>query len=225
MTTQHTYPARVDTHDMVVVHRVFRREFRLLPRLVRTVSAGDTARATRVNQHAKEILTALHYHHTGEDELLWPRLAERAPLSQELVTRMETQHQRLADLLGAVQVSLARWSKSANGIEQRRLAGILDQVSKALEEHLAEEEREILPLVEQHFTVAEWEQLGERGMASIPKRRLLVILGYILEETSPDERRHFLAKVPLPGRVAYRLVGARQYRREVGELRGVLATA
>jgi hypothetical protein len=33
------------THEMVLVHRVFRRESSLLPRLVRTVRAGDTARA------------------------------------------------------------------------------------------------------------------------------------------------------------------------------------
>jgi hemerythrin-like domain-containing protein len=224
--TQHDIrAARVDTHDMVVVHRLFRREFRLLPRLVRSVRPGDTARARRVNQHAKEILTALHHHHTGEDQLLWPRLAERAPLSEQLVTRMETQHERLALLLGTVQVSLGRWSKTANGIEQRKLCGILDQVSKALDEHLAEEEREILPLVEQHFTVAEWEQLGERGTPPLRKSRLLVMLGYILEDASPEERRQFLARVPLPARVAYWLVGERQYRREVGELRGVLATA
>ena len=31
---------RPDTHDMYVVHRVFRRETALLPRLVRSVRAG-----------------------------------------------------------------------------------------------------------------------------------------------------------------------------------------
>jgi hypothetical protein len=34
-----------DVHDMVVVHRAFRREFRLIPELARRVAAGDTARA------------------------------------------------------------------------------------------------------------------------------------------------------------------------------------
>jgi hypothetical protein len=32
-----------DVHDMVVAHRAFRRDFRLLPPLVRAVAPGDTA--------------------------------------------------------------------------------------------------------------------------------------------------------------------------------------
>ena len=92
-------------------------------------------------------------------------------------------------------------------------------MSSALDEHLAEEEREVLPLIEQHLTSAEWAELGERGMASVPKPRLLVLLGHFLEETSPEERRRFLAHAPAPARLAYRLVGRRKYEKEVAELR------
>ena len=37
-------------HEMVVIHRVFRREFTLLPRLIREVADGDTGRAEPVAQ-------------------------------------------------------------------------------------------------------------------------------------------------------------------------------
>jgi hypothetical protein len=36
-----------DTHDMVLVHRVFRREYGLLPLMVRQVADGDTRAADR----------------------------------------------------------------------------------------------------------------------------------------------------------------------------------
>lgn len=36
-------------------------------------------------------------------------------------------------------------------------------MSEILDDHLAEEERQILPLVEQHLTVDEWDALGRRG--------------------------------------------------------------
>ena len=44
MTTS-TAIQRPDTHDMIVVHRVFRRESDLMPTLIQAVPDGDTARA------------------------------------------------------------------------------------------------------------------------------------------------------------------------------------
>jgi hypothetical protein len=44
MTTS-TVIQRPDTHGMIVVHRVFRRESDLMPTLIQAVRDGDTARA------------------------------------------------------------------------------------------------------------------------------------------------------------------------------------
>src|SRR5690349_4204126 len=89
----------IDVHDMVVVHRAFRRELRLLPELVRAVEPGNTARATVVADHARMILTGLHLHHSSEDDLLWPKLLERCPPDAALVHRMEEQHERVEQAL------------------------------------------------------------------------------------------------------------------------------
>src|SRR5947207_7293442 len=99
-----TAAERVDTHEMVIVHRVFRREFRLLPVMVRLVPAGDRDRATVVAGHAADKTSTLHHHHTGEDLLLWPKLLARARPRAELVQRMQAQHERVAVLLDRVDV-------------------------------------------------------------------------------------------------------------------------
>jgi hypothetical protein len=83
----------------------------------------------------------------------------------------------------------------------------------------------VLPLVEQHISESEWAEGAERGMASIPKDRLLVFIGYLMEDTTPAERAHFSRRVPLPGRVAYRLIGQRKHRAEAGRIRGQLAVS
>ena len=83
-TTSNTAERLTDVSDMYVVHRVFRREFVLIPQLVRQVAAGDTARAAVVGEHARLILLGLDIHHTGEDALLWPELLERDPPAAEL---------------------------------------------------------------------------------------------------------------------------------------------
>ena len=62
--TETTNPQLTDVSDMYTVHRVFRREFGLLPTLVRGVAAGDTARAAVLADHGRRILTGLHYHHS-----------------------------------------------------------------------------------------------------------------------------------------------------------------
>src|SRR5262249_27113257 len=53
-------PKLCDTSDMVIVHRMFRRECALLPQLVAAVPAGDVARARTVARHAREVLDMLH---------------------------------------------------------------------------------------------------------------------------------------------------------------------
>jgi hemerythrin-like domain-containing protein len=208
-----------DTHVMVVVHRVFRREVRLLPRLVEATSAEDRPQVDRVVAHAREVLDTLHHHHTGEDELLWPRLRERAELDDDLVDRMQRQHEQVGGLLAEVGRLLPIWQQDPSGPHRAELVDDLSRLSVALEAHLEEEEERILPLAEQHITVPEWNELGERGMASLPKDRVLVLLGYIFEETDPSERVEFLSNVPLPGRIAYRLIGQRKYQKEVSALR------
>jgi hypothetical protein len=76
---------------MVLIHRVIRREFGQLPRLFRS-AANDRARSEVIGAHAREMLRFLHTHHTGEDELLFPLLRERAALDPELMDRMDAQH-------------------------------------------------------------------------------------------------------------------------------------
>ncbi|MCW2665989.1 MAG: hemerythrin cation binding domain protein [Frankiales bacterium] len=214
---------RPDTTDMVIVHRVFRREFRLLPQLVRAVVPGDRERARTVTAHGIEMIETLHHHHSGEDALIWPRLRERADLHAGLIERMQEQHHAVAALIDRASALLPTWSAAAGIGVRDEVAEVLEQLSVELDAHLDEEEREVLPLIEQHLTLAEWAQVGERGMASIPKSRLLVFLGHLLEETSAAERARFLVHVPLPGRVAFRLVGQRKHRREVDGLRGGIA--
>jgi iron-sulfur cluster repair protein YtfE (RIC family) len=204
---------RPDTYDMVLVHRVFRRELGAAPYLVRGVAPGDRGRAAVIAQHIALLLIDLHLHHTSEDKLLWPRLRERADVDRVLVARMEGQHERISALMDKADGLLPEWRDNPEDSTTRGLADILEQLAAELDTHLGEEEAEILPLVAVHLTAAEWEELGEHGMDRIGKSRLLWALSAILEDADKNERAKFMAKVPRPARVAWRLVGRRQYRR------------
>jgi len=221
----HTTPAATeqltDVRDMYVVHRVFRREFALIPRLVRTVVPGDTARAGVVAGHARLVLAGLDMHHTGEDALLWPRLLERAAPSADLVHRMEGQHHRVEECIARLSEALTRWEDEARPAVSDEVADGFDELRVALLEHLDDEERYILPLAERHITPQEWAGLGEHGMAKVKKAELPILFGAILEEATPDERTMMLGLVPAPVRVLLRTVFAWKYRRYIRRVRAV----
>lgn len=214
-----TVRQRPDTHDMVVVHRLFRREFRLLPELVAAVPPGDTARAGLLAEHVDLVTTALHHHHEGEDELLWPKLLQRATVQTALIERMESQHGQLSAVLDDIQAVLPQFTETAAPEARDRLADALRRASGTLDEHLGEEEREILPLVEEHLSVEEWAELGKRGGDGIPMRKMLQMLGMLLEDADPQERRQFLAHLPLVARLMWRAGGERRYAAYVASLR------
>ncbi|MFD4874503.1 hemerythrin domain-containing protein [Streptomyces sp. NPDC058420] len=208
----------VDTHEMVLIHRVLRREFGQLPRLFRA-AAGDRARSKVIGAHAREMLTFLHTHHTGEDELLFPLLRQRAALDRELMDRMDAQHAQVDDAVTAIDAELSAWTASADAAAGERMAARVEAMMPTLIEHLAEEEQEILPIVSVTLAQSEWDALGKHGMSAIPLTRRLVILGHITEETDDVEQRRFMKVLPAPARVAYKLIGHRQFTRETSKIR------
>ena len=211
------------THEMVVVHRVFRRESALLPRMVRSVPDGASARAAQISAYLSDYTSGLHHHHTLEDELIWPLLRARATGAEELVVRMEEQHGRIDSTLEAVGQWAPQWQRSADSVAGQELALALEEHRLALLDHLDDEERLVLPLVAEHLTVDEWDLVGRRGLERLPKDKVMIAIGAILEDATEDERAYFLGRAPLLGRLAWKLVGRRQYAAACRALRAPLA--
>lgn len=207
-------PLRPDTREMIIVHNVFRRVFGDLPGLLRAVAPGDVARAGVLADAYTEISTGLHHHHTGEDELLWPVLVQRVEADRCFVLRAEEQHERVHELLERAKPQIDAFRQSASEPARDALAATIEELDAVLRDHMTDEERYILPLVEAHMTVAEWEKIGERGRAGIPKDRLLIQLGWILDGVPPADRQAMLRKLPLPARIAWRLLGRRAFEKE-----------
>lgn len=209
-----------DVHDMVVVHRAFRRELTLAPALVRAVAPGDVARAAVIGDHIRLSLTGLHLHHTGEDVLLWPKLLDRAAPSADLIHRMEAQHHRVEGLVERLPDALGRWQAEARPAAGEELAATIEELKEVLIEHLDDEELHILPLAARHLTPTEWAELGEHGTSEMDKADLPILFGMVLEDATPQERTMMLGALPLLIRLLLQTVGARQYRRYVRRVRG-----
>jgi hypothetical protein len=208
-----------DVRDMDVVHRAFRREFGLLPGLVRAVAVGDVSRAEVVATHLDLVLAGLHMHHTGEDAVLWPLLLERAAPAHALVATMEAQHEAVDGYADQIGVVAAEWRTSASAVRGEQLARLVEDFRTALVEHLDLEEREILPVAARCVTAAEWRSLGDHGVEVMTRAQLPLMFGAVLEEADDEERAMMLGALPLPVRVLLTTVGKWQYRRYVSRVR------
>ena len=202
-----------ETEQMKVIHRALTREFALLPGQVEQVPEGDTARAEVIGAHLTLVLGMLHEHHEAEDELLWPVLHQRVPLENELIDTMESQHHAIAEAIDAVNEAQEVWTRTADAGARGALSTRLRQLEKVLAEHLTLEEEAVLPLIHENLTVAEWLAPQKHAMDNSPGRLTdkLLTAGIVLEGTTPRERAWFMAEMPPPARVLWRLIGARQY--------------
>jgi hemerythrin-like domain-containing protein len=221
MTTE-TTPLHPYTREMAMIHRIFRRESRMMVDLVGNATVGDTARATAIAAAWQTYAGGLHQHHVGEDEYLWPKLARRiAPeaLKAQRIQEMESQHEQLSASLQDVSLHMERWAQQGEVEARDELMAAILSHREVLCAHLDEEESAVMPLVAEHITEAEWKELGERSLAATPKSQLLIALGAILEDATPEERRDFLGRLPLPARLAWHLIGRRQYATTMGRLR------
>jgi hypothetical protein len=87
-------------------------------------------------------------------------------------------------------------------------------------DHLDEEEANVLPLVREHITAAEWEELGRKAFDKIPRSARGVALGQVLEQATPQDRALFFGKLPVLPRLMWLLAGRRNYARYIRRVRG-----
>jgi hemerythrin-like domain-containing protein len=201
-----------DVRDMLVVHQAFRNAYERMPGLVREVVPGDVARAKTVADHITLIEDFLHLHHKGEDELLWPKLQERAPSElRPTLKLMEEQHVVIDKLLTESASLLAAWRRDANTAEGEKLAELLTRLGAGLAEHLAIEEEKILSLVDKYVTAKEWHQLGDHAINGLPKSKLPIIFGMLAQLAEPAVVTLMLSTAPLIPRLIMPVLGPRAY--------------
>jgi iron-sulfur cluster repair protein YtfE (RIC family) len=200
----------IDTLDMLIVHRVFRREFHGLVALIDGVPEAGVARARIVGHHLSFMLSALHHHHAAEDDQVWPVLQSRAASSHADIERMVNEHAAIAATVRRVETLLAPWTRSADRQHGQLLVAAVAELSKLLDEHLDDEERVVVPIIERHLNDDEWQAMLDQGASYISGRNLyrgIVMGGMVLSTASDDERRAFLSNMRIPQRWMVQLFG------------------
>jgi hypothetical protein len=203
-----------DLTVMIAAHDAFRRDLTSLARAATAAGAGGAgaewapARRERVARGWEVFKRQLHFHHTGEDRHIWPRLGERLAHSESamsILQAMEEEHSRVDPLLDAVEAAFA--DPAGGG----RLADTVGELATTLHSHLAHEERDALPLIGTALTAAEWRGIGRRLGFENGLSGSAEFFAWTLDGATDAQSAEVLGTMPLPLRLVYRVAWKPRY--------------
>jgi len=178
---------RFDGREMVMVHDMFRREFALLPGLVDEVPTRNDTRAQLVGDHIEALIAALDHHHRSEDEYVWPLLVDRcAESAAALTAMMQAQHDQVGARIHEVNTALEIWRSNITTDSRKSLVEALDRLIASLRQHLIDEERQVVPLMEQYITAAEFLEMVRNGATHADPDGLPLGFGMLMYEGHPE---------------------------------------
>ncbi|WP_100500659.1 hemerythrin domain-containing protein [Geodermatophilus chilensis] len=204
----------------LVLHRLVRRELRLLADLSAWAPAGDADRTRDLTRHADLLGRLLLHHHAVERELLWPALLRAAPSARPEVARWTAHVAGLDDRLRGLSTAARQWAVAASGRARDAFTLACLDLADAVDAQTAEEERDLLPLLAAHLSPAAWAEVTRAARCPLSRRERTLVLGLALEDASAADRARLLAGLPASARLAWRLVGRRRHRAAVVRLRG-----
>ncbi|MGV9375860.1 hemerythrin domain-containing protein [Nonomuraea sp. NPDC003707] len=103
--------------------------------------------AADLRSHCLTFCDALHAHHEGEDNTLFPHLGTETLELAETLTRLQAEHRVVARLLERIRRLL---DHGGTGIGEE-----LDQRATDLEAHLDYEEEQLVPILNRMLTLPE----------------------------------------------------------------------
>jgi hemerythrin-like domain-containing protein len=213
-------PPPPDTSEMLAVHQIFRNALGDAERLVGSVAEGDAHRAGLVADFYQEVLTLLDLHHKGEDELVWPKLLERAPGKSGLVRTAQRQHEDVHETLDRAGAALDAWKAAPGQDTSHHLISALRELEKGLMEHLESEERNLLAVIGAHLTIEEWGELPAHAMRNYPGERIWLPIGLVRENMTQAQRDNMLAHMPPPVVEMWTTQGEAAFNAYMAEVRG-----
>ena len=210
--------------DQLVLHRLVRRELRVLTRLSTWAAPDDPARTAALTAHADLLGRVLLQHHAVERELLWPALLRALPAAdaergRAAVAEWTASCARLDHLLRDISTAARQWAVAGTPPARDAFAMACLVLADAVAAQTADEERELVPLLAA-LPAREWTAITAAARCSLSAREQLFVLGLALEDACPDERARLLAALSPATRLAWRLSGRRRHRAAVVRLRG-----
>ncbi|WP_395307462.1 hemerythrin domain-containing protein [Mycobacterium sp. AMU20-3851] len=202
-TSRSAQPARVanpelDLSGITLTHRAMVTDTSRLADLTTAVAQRrlpcPPRRARAIARYVTLMCESIHHHHTMEDDVLWPVIEAAAGDFVDL-SELTEDHAALDPRLDRLRAAAAAFGRSGDPEMARPLAAGLADLHRLLNAHIADEERELFPVIRRYVSIQDWqavEKAAQRtGRLSFDGPRILAVA------TDP-ERATLAAAVPAP---------------------------
>jgi Hemerythrin HHE cation binding domain len=208
-----------------VVHRLVRRELRLLADLATWAPDDEAERTATLTCHAELVGKVLLHHHAVERDSVWPALLRTVPDDAMDEIRVALDEwtaccARIDHMLRDVATAARQWSVAATPPARRAFATACRALADAVDAQTDDEESRLLPLLEAHLQPGDWAAITESTHCRLTAREQLLVIGLALEDSCAAERARLLDGLSPAVRSAWKLYGGRRYRAAVVRLRG-----
>ena len=152
---------------LVFVHTALREELALLAEEAATLAIDGDGSLDDLRARFDWATEALHFHAVGEDAALFPAIEERFPGA---AMAFDDDHRTDEEIVAMMRERLAAWHEEGAAVEFAHLAGTLaDRASL----HMDQEERLLVPFVEERFSPEEQGAILGGMMAAFPPEFML----------------------------------------------------
>lgn len=186
-----------DTRMMGIVHDALRRDLtRLRGALTQApCPTGDRKRA--LVEHIEWLMAFLHEHHAGEDNGLYPMVRAKNPAAGALLDSMDDDHKHIDPAMAQFLDASRVWQRSDDDDVRVKLIGALDALEEVLLPHLEREERDMMPVVSETISHAEWQRWDQQtNVKSKAMPKLAEEGNWLLDGLTGERREVLLHQVP-----------------------------
>jgi hypothetical protein len=121
-----------------MIHGAFRRELGLIRK---EFAESGASLGVQLRMNCLTLCEGLHFHHTAEDTGMFPAIAGRFPEAAPTIDRLAAEHEKIATLI-------AELEKAVNMHDVQLARPTVERLIEELENHLAYEEEQLIPLMD-----------------------------------------------------------------------------
>jgi hypothetical protein len=199
-----------DQTGMYVMHHAFRRDLASFEAAVRHTPIGDADTWRALQKRWARFGDVLHHHHQIEDAHIWPVLLRHAEAARDTagaatLQAMEDEHEGIDPALEACTAGFAAMVEHPCADHRNALDVHVTATRAALLEHLAHEETQALPYLQQVMTAEEFEGAEKAAQAGYPPKMLPFLVPWAAAEVPADVADRVLRETGAIYRLALRL--------------------
>ena len=196
-----------------IIHAAFRRDLIRFDDALAGFESGSRPRADQLKQAWDNFARQLHHHHDDEETIFWPAFRELG-FTPELSAELEAEHERMSLALDGADAAMSAFQANPTGDETAAARAAMAELSSAMLDHLAHEERDLEPLAAANAGAPQVKQAA-REVRKAHKGNAGTFFAWLQDGADPDAKAALRHEVPRPVLFMVTTFGGREYARRI----------